>query len=217
MPLGSRVGACLPAPAKSRPFGAIRLIGPPSSIESFLGAGVHSAPPHLEHFCRLVLAAKPHDEHIQFISTPSLGKLFDPPNQHGLRRKFGLIFEELFVVGISRLGSRWALSPTPIDRLVVLDHEVRVVPVWKINSTGHSLSPFSPRRVTIACSIFGVLRSVCRWLRGRVCRLRVSSVPKQGHVWFRLGTFHSRELPIRPSPNIPLECANSPPRLISRP
>lgn len=144
MPLGSRVGACLPAPAKSRPFGAIRLIGPASSVKSFLGEGVHSAPPHLEHFCRLVLAAKPHEAHIQFISTPSPGELFDPPSeQHGLRRKFGVIFEEFFVVGISRLGSRWALSPTPIDRLLVLDHEVRVVRAWKINSMGHSLSPFS--------------------------------------------------------------------------
>jgi hypothetical protein len=41
-------------------------------------------------------------------------------------------------MGISRLGSRWASSPTPIQLLVVLDHEVRVVFEWKINSTGDS-------------------------------------------------------------------------------
>ena len=62
---------------------------------------------------------------------------------------YGVIFEELIVVGISRLGSRWASSPTPIQLLVVLDHEVRVVLGWKINSTGVSLSPFPPRRFTI--------------------------------------------------------------------
>jgi hypothetical protein len=49
-----------------------------------------------------------------------------------------MVFEELIVVGISRLGSRWAPSPTPIYLLVVLDHEVRVVSGWKINSTGHA-------------------------------------------------------------------------------
>jgi len=37
------------------------------------------------------------------------------------------MFEELIVMRISRLGSRWALSPTPIQLLVVLDHKVRVV------------------------------------------------------------------------------------------
>ena len=47
-----------------------------------------------------------------------------------------MIFEELIVMGISRLGSRWASSPTPIQLLVVLDHEVGVVFGWKINSTG---------------------------------------------------------------------------------
>ena len=155
MPLGSSTGACFPAPASSRPFGAIRLIGPPSSIKSFLGAGLQTDPPHLGHFSRLVLAAKPHDAHIQFISTPSLRRLFDsaevsiqllmwavkPNTSMGNTGNYVAIFEEPIVMGIPRLGPRWASSPTPIQLLVVLDHEVKVVCGWKINSTGDPLTP----------------------------------------------------------------------------
>ena len=33
--------------------------------------------PHLGHFCRLVLAAQPHDVHLQFITDPSLWRFLD--------------------------------------------------------------------------------------------------------------------------------------------
>lgn len=78
----------------------------------------------------------------------------------GYAEDSALYLKKFFVVGISRLGSRWALSPTPIDRLVVLDHEVGVVRVWKINSTGHSLSPF-PGGELPSLVVFSVCSAAC--------------------------------------------------------
>jgi len=70
------IGVCFPGLARMRPFGAMRLIGPESSIRSLLGTGFQSALPHLEHFRRLVLADKPHDAQFQFILELSFWGLF---------------------------------------------------------------------------------------------------------------------------------------------
>jgi hypothetical protein len=74
----------------------------------------------------------------------------------GNTENYAVMFEELIVMGISRLGPRWASSPTPIQLSVVLDHEVRVVRGWKINSTGVFLSSNLHSRGSPSFVVFSV-------------------------------------------------------------